>query len=309
MSIYNSTLLATTPLYEGASISLLEALVEHFLWFSEHPGISKQALSDVISMQHHRILPYGNVLPASYEAALKLIEPYLIDSMVFHSCPNDCVVFRGKYAELETCPVCHASRFLIGGKIPAKRFTYLPIGPRLERLFGTASLSEIVQSHASRTGTCMYDVHDSPSWKAAYSSNGQFKGDLRGVGLALCTDGVNPFSSNKVCYSMWPIVLTLLNLPRRIRYSFSSLMLVGIVPGNGAKEPKSLDPYLEIVVDELLAISNRVIYDAYSKAPFQLKVDILLYTLDYPGINKVFGTMGSGSYQGCVWCEIEGKVI
>ena len=44
--------------------------------------------------------PYGNVLPASYEAALKLIEPYLIDSIVFHSCPNDCVVFRGKYAEL-----------------------------------------------------------------------------------------------------------------------------------------------------------------------------------------------------------------
>ena len=77
-------------------------------------------------------------------------------------------------------------------------------------------------------------------------------------------------------------------------------MLVGIVPGNGTKEPKSLDPYLEIVVDELLALSDRVVYDAYLKAPFQLKVNILFYTLDYPGIGKVFGTMGSGSYQGCV---------
>ena len=104
-------------------------------------------------------------------------------------------------------------------------------------------------------------------------------------------------------------------------------MLVGIVPGNGTKEPKSLDPYLEIVVDELLALSDqvvydaylivvdellalsdRVVYDAYLKAPFQLKVNILFYTLDYPGIGKVFGTMGSGSYQGCVWCELEGKV-
>ena len=85
-------------------------------------------------------------------------------------------------------------------------------------------------------------------------------------------------------------------------------MLVGIVPGNGTKEPKSLDPYLEIVVDELLVLSDRVVYDAYLKAPFQLKVNIPFYTLDYPGICKVSGTMGSGSYQGCVWCELEGKV-
>lgn len=27
-----------------------------------------------------------------------------------------------------------------------------------------------------------------------------------------CTDGVNPFAHNKVTYSMWPIMLTLLNL-------------------------------------------------------------------------------------------------
>ena len=119
----------------------MEALVEHFLWFSEHPGISKQAL--VIFMQHNRILPPGNILPVSYEATLKLIEQYLIDSIVFHSCPNDCIVFRGEYAELEACPICHSSRFLMDNT-PAKRFTYLSIGPRLERLFGTASLPKIV---------------------------------------------------------------------------------------------------------------------------------------------------------------------
>ena len=140
MSVYESTL-ATTPLYTGANISLLEALVEHFLWFSEHPGISKQAL--VIFMQHNRILPPGNILPVSYEGALKLIKPYLIDSIIFHSCPNDCIVFRGEYAELEACPICHSSRFLMDNT-PAKRFTYLSISLRLERLFGTASLSKIV---------------------------------------------------------------------------------------------------------------------------------------------------------------------
>ena len=210
---------------------------------------------------------------------------------------------------LDTCPVCHSSRFLTGST-PAKRYTYLPIGPRLERLFGTASLSEIVQSHLQLTNDpdddYMYDIHDSPAWREAYASTGQFEGDSRAVAFAMCTDGVNPYSQNRISYSMWPIVMTLLNLPRRIQYSFSSLFLVGIVPGTGTKEPQSLEPYLEIVVDEILALSDRTLYDAYAKAPFSMKINVLLYTLDYPGIGKVFSTLGSGAYQGCVWCDLKG---
>jgi len=48
----------------------------------------------------------------------------------------------------------------------------------------------------------MYDIHDSPAWKAAYSDGGIFKGDKCGVSLAVCTDGVNPFSHAHVKYSM-----------------------------------------------------------------------------------------------------------
>lgn len=222
----------------------------------------------------------------------------------------DCIVFRGKYAELDECPFCGSSRY-ISGSIAAKRYTYFPLGPRLERLFGTSTLSEIIQSHlkVSRDDGYVYDIHDSPAWRNAYSSQGQFNGDHCGISFALCTDGVNPFSQNRVTYSMWPIVMTVLNLPHHLRYSSKSLFLVGIVPGSGTKEPKTLDPYLDIVVDELLALSNQSLYDAYQQAPFALKVNILLYTLDYPGIGKVFHTMGSGAYQACVWCDLEGKLL
>ena len=56
---------------------------------------------------------------------------------------------------------------------------------------------------------------------------------------------------------MWPITLTVLNLPRKMRYSFSNIWLVGTIPGNGTKEPQSLDPYLSVLVDELLSITNK----------------------------------------------------
>ena len=91
-----------------------------------------------------------------------------------------------------------------------------------------------------------------------------------------------------------------------MRYSFQNIWLVGIIPSNGSKEP-SIDPYLEIVVDEFLSLSNKTIYDSYSNAPFQLKLHVLFHVLDYPGICKVFNTLGSGAYQGCMWCFMQGK--
>lgn len=106
---------------------------------------------------------------------------------------------------------------------------------------------------------------------------------------------------------MWPIVLGQLNLPRKIRNLFSNLILLGIIPAQeDGKEPLNLDPYLEILIDELLCLTNMKIYDAYRKEPFQAKVEILLHVLDYQGIGKVFHMTGTGSYRGCSWCQIKG---
>ena len=106
---------------------------------------------------------------------------------------------------------------------------------------------------------------------------------------------------------MWPIMLTLLNLPRKFRNLFTNILLVGIVPGNEGMEPKSLDPFLEILVDELLQISDSTLHDAYAGAPFKAKASILLHVLDYPGISKVMGVVGSGGIQGCAFCSLSGE--
>ena len=47
-------------------------------------------------------------------------------------------------------------------------------------------------------------------------------------------------------------------------------------------------------------------YDAYQKAPFNCKVSVLLYIMDYPGISKVLSVVGSGGIQGCMFCDIQG---
>lgn len=240
-----------------------------------------------------------------------MVKPYLIPEVVFDVCPNDCILFRREYKDAASCPKCNESRFK-AGKIPKRTFHYLPLGPRLLRNYGTKDISCILQSHGGETASLenecsMADIHDSPKWKEAFSAGGTFKGDPRGIGLSMCLDELNPWSKNKTNYSMWPIVLGQLNLPRRIRYNFANLILAGIIPSQvQGMEPKHLDPYLEVLVDEIIFLSGCKIYDAYQNAPFHAKVEVMIYILDYQGFGKVFCLTGTGSYRGCGWCMHKG---
>ena len=114
---------------------------------------------------------------------------------MFHACQNDCILFNKEFEALKECPKCKAPHYKHG------KFVYLPIGPRLERLFRTSNLAQLVQSHGGsdfEVLDVMHDIHDSPVWKIVYSKQGVFNGDKQGINLGLCTDGVSPFSHHKV---------------------------------------------------------------------------------------------------------------
>ena len=60
-------------------------------------------------------------------------------------------------------------------------------------------------------------------------------------------------------------------------------------------------------LDEIFFFRSCKIYDAYREAPFQVKVDIMIYILDYQGLGKVFNMTGTGSYSSCAWCMHKGQ--
>jgi len=124
ISLYSSGP-AILPLFEGSPHTVLQSLVKHFTWFCEHPGISKEALSSMLNIQHAMLPPNNNNMPSSYEAALRVLQPYLIKSQVYDVCPNDCVIFRGTYKDLSECPKCSAKRYIGSSRTPAHTFTYL----------------------------------------------------------------------------------------------------------------------------------------------------------------------------------------
>ena len=81
---------ANLPLFEGSTVSVLQALCGYFSWFTEHPGTSKSALSDLLRLHHDEILPRDNYLPSSYDEAISFIKPFLLPCMTYHACRNDC---------------------------------------------------------------------------------------------------------------------------------------------------------------------------------------------------------------------------
>ena len=93
-------------------------------------------------------LPKDNKLPDSTYAAKKVICPLGLEVKKIHACPNDCILYRGAYKDLNACPVCGALRYKIRRddpgdvdgepprkRVPAKVMWYAPIIPRLKRLF------------------------------------------------------------------------------------------------------------------------------------------------------------------------------
>ena len=55
--------------------------------------------------------PEDNKVPANTYRAKKLIRPVALKLKKFHACPNHCILYRGQYENLESCPHCGASRY------------------------------------------------------------------------------------------------------------------------------------------------------------------------------------------------------
>lgn len=248
----------------------------------------------MLFLLHNYLLPAGNKMPSSYQSASSATRCLLTPVQDYHSCINDCILFRNSTDKSEYCPVCGESRYEAGTKIPRKHFHYIPLAPRLHRLFGNARTSQLLQSHTvsseATSSNLVVDIHQSEVWKTLYAKDGLYHGDSRGLSLGICTDGLNPFSKERATYSMWPIVISVLNFPRHLRNRPGSLLLSGIIPGRS--EPKNTDPYLELIVEELSELNGSKCWDSYQNEEFCLQASIQLHILDYPGQNKVFHCQG-----------------
>ena len=166
---------AHRPLYEGSQTTLLSSILL-LVNLKFMNGISNVAMSHIlrcvifvifnVSIQllfiiltmhiccrliSEFFLPPSNILPHSYRELSNIMDQIGMKYQTIHACSNDHILYHKQHEFAIEFLDCHVSRYWsdqITKKVPHKVLQYIPIIPRLERLFRCASLAQFMDYHA-----------------------------------------------------------------------------------------------------------------------------------------------------------------
>nr|XP_043619644.1 uncharacterized protein LOC122591440 [Erigeron canadensis] len=234
-----------------------------------------------------------------------------------NACPNDCILYRNEYADLHQCVRCGTSRYkgktngmvedrvVIKDGIPAKILWYLPIIPRLKRLFANAKDAKLLRWHAKerKIDGKIRHVADSPQWRNIDSTFEKSGEEIRNIRFGLSSDGINPFGNMSSRHSTWPVLLCIYNLPpwlcMKRRYIMMSLLI------QGPKQPgNNIDVYLAPLLDDLKQLwsTGVEVFDAYKEQRFQLRALLYCTINDFPAYGNLSGYSTKGK-KACPVCQ------
>lgn len=219
-------------------------IVQIVLLFMGRNKLTKVASENLFRLINQLLLFTGaKITLPSFHEVMKLVEHLNITKIEkIDCCPDDHILFRGKYASFTHCPVCKVSR-LVKGK-PHKQFIYIGIKDQLRARFKWPGWTQSAQLKAYENTDILSDVSTGRAWQQLLASNsGRLLRDSRNQCLGLCMDGANPFMQGNAVYSYTPILMQMFNLPVHLRKKIENMLMVGIIPG--PKAPKSFQPYLE----------------------------------------------------------------
>ena len=151
------------------------------------------------------------------------------------------------------------------------------------------------------TGKGIYrDVYDGALWREFQIYNRKpFLSDPFFYGLMLNIDWFRP--CKYVEYSIGAIYLTIMNLPRTIRFRQENVMLIGLIPA--PKQPKhDINSHLKPLVEELLQFWNGVFLNIGDNNCAHVRCALLCVAADVPASRKVCGFLGHAGVLGCSKC-------
>ena len=122
---------------------------------------------------------------------------------------------------------------------PIKVVWYLPLIPRLRRLFANPREAKRLRWHHDERIADKYMRHpkDGAQWELIDNKFENFAKDPRSIRLGECTDGMNPFGDMSTNHSTWPVLLCIYNLAPWLCMKKKYIMMSMIIqvpkqPGN-----------------------------------------------------------------------------
>jgi hypothetical protein len=202
-----------TPLYPGCKEEHSKLhVVLSLLQLKSTNGWSDKSFTELLQLIGD-LLPAGHVLTETTYRAKKVVCPLGLEVQKIHSCRNDCVLYRGDYADLDACPVCKTPWYKGGDndddadddsggpdlkkrKVPVKVAWYFPIIPWIERMFANKKHAKMMRWHheeRKKDGMIRHPADGSQWRKIDRKYKKHFAQEIRNIRFGLSTDGMNPF--------------------------------------------------------------------------------------------------------------------
>ncbi|XP_019180260.1 PREDICTED: uncharacterized protein LOC109175457 [Ipomoea nil] len=273
-------------------------------------NIPQLAMDQIFEYINHLMGP-DNRVPNRYYDAKKLLTKLGLGHEKIDCCVNSCMLYYKSEINDKHCKFCGEPRFkprpprcTRTKEVPRKRMHYLPLIPRLQRLYASHSSASHMRWHYEnrREPGIMCHPSDGEAWKHFDRRFPDFAADPRNVRLGLCSDGFSPFGFNAKPYSCWPVMVVPYNLPPSMCMTTPYTFLTCIIPGE--KNPKTnIDVYLQPLIDELQLLweTGVLTYDSSLKQNFMMRAALMWTINDFPAYGMLSGWQTAGKLA-CPYC-------
>lgn len=146
------------------------------------------------------------------------------------------------------------------------------------------------------------DVYDGKIWKEFQVVDGQpFLSISYNFALHLNVDWFQPYKHTR--HSEGVMYVTVLNLPRSVRFLQENVIVLGVIPG--PHEPKkNINSFLDPFVADLKKMWDGVVMRHHTHSVL-VRAALLCVGCDIPAARKVCGFLGHSAFLGCSKCLAE----
>ncbi|GKV48031.1 hypothetical protein SLEP1_g54870 [Rubroshorea leprosula] len=211
-SFYDLLRASTIPLGPASNNQTLLGWLSYMLHTKAKNNISGVGYNEIIHGCRKLLSPEDQQkVPSNFYEAKKFMKSLGLGYVKIDACVNNCFLYYGDEAKsLTACPVCGEPRYKrrnsaqTGKKDrPRNSSWYLPIIPRLQRLYMSRKTAEHMTWHLKCCVDSEILIHPAQSnaWKHFDAVHPSFAADPRNVRVGLATDGFNPWGHSSRSYS------------------------------------------------------------------------------------------------------------
>ncbi len=215
--------------------------------------VNNKFVDELLSLLHKYFLPLDNCLLTNMYHAKTLSKKVSLNYKMIHACPNGCVLFKGVYIKLRTCPKCGSTQYKDVGwkKVPTKVLHHFPFIMHFKCMLWAPIMSNLMVWHSDNK------TNDGLFWHVAYIKAWmhidalwpKFATKPHNVKLRFDVDRINPFGGKNNNWSIWPILFFNYNFPPWLVTNFF-VMLNLHIPSRESMKMHNFDVYMTPMIKE-----------------------------------------------------------